>query len=367
VTELNVSVPGGHYSIQIEAGLLPHMAQRIESVHRGRRGLVVMDHNVVSPHGSHLLSSFNADWNLSVQELVATESNKKQEAVSGLHQACLEAGLDRGSLVIGFGGGITGDVSGFTAATFLRGISLVLIPTTLLAMVDAAVGGKTGVNLPLPGGQGLGKNLAGAFWQPQAVLIDPLVLSTLSERDLRCGLAECIKHGFIGDPGLLELIHENRDSILAADPLAITDLVERALRVKIGVIEEDERETGGRAALNFGHTFGHGMESVERLELRHGEAVAIGMIAATQCAFELGRVGPEMVDQAREIVQSVGLPHQLPEPVDVHQLMSAMQFDKKTLDGHLRLVLPGDHGVEIVTEVPAQAVESAWAAVGASC
>lgn len=363
--ELKVSVPGGTYPVKIEAGLLPRVGGLVESVHEGRRGLVVMDQNIQSPHGETVLAGFDSQWTLATDGLTATEANKKQEAVSGLHQSCLEAGLDRGSLVVGVGGGITGDVAGFAAASFLRGIALVLVPTTLLAMVDAAVGGKTGVNLPLPGGKGLGKNLAGAFWQPKAVLVDPLVLHTLPVRDLRCGLAECIKHGFIGDPGLFEFIDSNKQAILAADPVVITTLVERALRVKISVIEQDEREAGGRAALNLGHTFGHVVESVEALDLRHGEAVAIGMVAAAQCAHEIGRVGKEVVDQARDIVVSVGLPATLPSPVDVNSLVAAMQFDKKTLDGRLRLVLPGQDGVEIVEDVPTEAVKAAWRTVGA--
>ncbi|MEE2908504.1 MAG: 3-dehydroquinate synthase family protein, partial [Planctomycetota bacterium] len=231
--ELKIAVPGGQYPVHIGAGLLSRAGDLVESVHPGRRGLVVMDDNVRTSHGVALIESFDEAWTLATDSLVATEANKQQEAVSVIHQSCLRAGLDRGSMIIGIGGGITGDVAGFAAASFMRGIPLVLVPTTLLAMVDAAVGGKTGVNLPLPDGRGLGKNLAGAFWQPRAVLVDPLVLGTLPERDLRCGLAECIKHGFIGDAGLFEMIEANRDAILGADPQAISGLVERALQVKI--------------------------------------------------------------------------------------------------------------------------------------
>lgn len=363
--ELKVSVPGGLYPVHIGAGLLPRVGELVESVHPGRRGLVVMDDNVQTPHGVAVLKSFDAAWSLATDGLIATEANKKQETVSAIHQSCLHAGLDRGSIIIGVGGGITGDVAGFAAASFMRGIPLVLVPTTLLAMVDAAVGGKTGVNLPLPDGRGLGKNLAGAFWQPRAVLVDPLVLGTLPVRDLRCGLAECIKHGFIGDPGLFDMIETNRDAILTADPQVITSLVERALKVKIAVIHQDERETGGRAALNLGHTFGHAIEPIERLDLRHGEAVAIGLVAAAQCARELNRVGDEAVERTRSLVLSVGLPAELPSPVDIAEVIAAMRFDKKTLDGRLRLVLPGHDGVGIFDDVPLEAVQAAWRAVGA--
>ncbi|MCH2132294.1 MAG: 3-dehydroquinate synthase [Phycisphaerales bacterium] len=364
--DLQVSVPGGDYPVRIEAGLLTQAGGLVEEVHDGHRGLVVMDENVREAHGDTLLSSFGSSWQLARHDLVATEHNKRIETVASIYESSLRAGLDRGSLVIGCGGGITGDVAGFAAASFLRGIDLVLVPTTLLAMVDASVGGKTGVNLLLPDGRGVGKNLAGAFWQPRAVLVDPLVLSTLPTRDVRCGLAECIKHGIISDPGLLEMIAADRESILAVDPDTITALVERAVKVKVSVVQQDEREAGGRASLNLGHTFAHAIEPLDMLDLRHGEAVAIGLVAAATCSHRLGRVDGSMVEQTRNLLEAVGLPTRLSHPVPIADLVAAMRFDKKTRDGQIRLVLPGPRGVEIVDDVPEADVHAAWLAVGAA-
>ena len=366
MNKVQVSVPGGTYPVIIEPGLLKSMSQHIEQVHEGRRGLLVMDEQVEHPHGEQLLAGFDTSWDLQTHLFKATESNKRLESVAEIYQTALGQGLDRGSLIMGVGGGVTGDVAGFAAATFLRGIDLVLVPTTLLSMVDAAVGGKTGVNLPLPADRGIGKNLAGAFWQPKAVLIDPLALSTLDPREIRSGVAECIKHGFISDPTLLEFIRQEHAAILQADPDTITNLVCRAVQVKVDVVQHDERESGRRAALNLGHTFGHAIEPIAELDLRHGEAVAIGMVAAAECASRLGRCDASVVAVTREMVSLLGLPSDLPAAQPVDRLMEAMQYDKKTRDGHLRLVLPGAQGVDLIDGVPEEMVRAAWLAVGAS-
>ena len=366
MNRVQVSVPGGSYPVIIEPGLLQSISTQVQEVHAGKRVLVVMDEQVQQPHGDQLLAGFDDSWECETHLFHATESNKRMESVAAIYQSALARGLDRGSLIIGMGGGVTGDVAGFAAATFLRGIDLVLVPTTLLSMVDAAVGGKTGVNLPLPDGRGTGKNLAGAFWQPKAVLIDPLALSTLDPREIRSGVAECIKHGFISDSSLLDFIRESRDGILEADPDTITRLVGRAVQVKVEVVQGDERESGRRAALNLGHTFGHAIEPIPELDLRHGEAVAIGMVAAAECAHRLGRCEAAQVALTREMVNLVGLPAGLPSAQPVERLMEAMQFDKKTRDGHLRLVLPGDEGVDLIEDVPGDMVKAAWMAVGAT-
>ncbi|MCH2152074.1 MAG: 3-dehydroquinate synthase [Phycisphaerales bacterium] len=350
----------------IEPGLLPSMSQHIEEVHSGRRGLLVMDEQVEHPHGEQLRAEFGEPWHLHTHLFKATEANKQLDSVASIYQSALSQGLDRGSLIMGVGGGVTGDVAGFAAATFLRGIDLVLIPTTLLSMVDASIGGKTGVNLPLPDHRGVGKNLAGAFWQPKAVLIDPLVLSTLDPREIRSGVAECIKHGFISDPSLLDFIRQEHAAILQADSETITRLVSRAVQVKVDVVQGDERESGRRAALNLGHTFGHVIEPIPELDLRHGEAVAIGMVAAAECACRLGRCDASVVGVTREMVSLMGLPADLPAAQPVEGLLEAMRFDKKTRDGHLRLVLPGEAGVDLIEDVPEEMVRAAWVAVGAT-
>ena len=364
--DLKVSVPGGSYPVLIRAGLLPLIGEHVQAIHEGRHGLVVFDDNVRPLHGSAFMSGFSSEWTLDSVDFKALEHNKRLESVGALLDDCLRSGLDRGGLIAAVGGGITGDVAGFVAASYMRGIRFIQVPTTLLAMVDASVGGKTGVNLPLPDGRGMGKNLAGAFWQPAAVFIDPLVLATLDQRDLRCGLGECIKHAMIADPSLLDLIESERDGILAAEPDCLERLIHRAVKIKISVIENDERESGIRASLNLGHTFAHAIEPVEQLDLRHGEAVAIGLVAAASCAAELGMLEPDRVSRLRSIIELVGLPTSLSAPIQAAQLIDAMRFDKKAHDGRLRLVLPGSSGVSIHDDIPIEVVQRAWKIVGAA-
>ncbi|MDG2093740.1 MAG: 3-dehydroquinate synthase [Phycisphaerales bacterium] len=363
--DLNVSVPGGSYPVMIEAGLFPQIGERLKDIHGGRHGLVVFDDKVRPLHGQSLMEGFSSEWNMQAVDLEASEASKRLETVGGLLDDCLVAGLDRGGLIAAVGGGITGDVAGFVAASYMRGISLVQIPTTLLAMVDASVGGKTGVNLPLPDGGGIGKNLAGAFWQPEAVLMDPLVLKTLDQRELRCGLGECIKHAMIADPSMLDLIESDRVGILAAEPDCLERLIHQAVQIKISVIENDERESGVRASLNLGHTFAHAIEPIGSLDLRHGEAVAIGLVAAATCALELGMIEVDRVDRMRSIIELVGLPSRLSSPIPAAQLIQTMRFDKKAHDGQLRLVLPDSNGVSIHDDVPMDVVQRAWEVVGA--
>ncbi len=364
--ELHVSVPGGSYPVIIQSGLFPRIGKRLDSIQDRRHGLVVFDDKVLPLHGESLMNGFSSEWGLHSVDFHASESNKRMETVSGLLHECLVAGLDRGGVVLAVGGGITGDVAGFAAASYMRGISFVQVPTTLLAMVDASVGGKTGVNLPLPGGNGVGKNLAGAFWQPSAVFMDPAVLRTLEQRELRCGLGECIKHAMIADFTMLDQIESDRIGILQAEPDCLERLIQQAVSIKIAVIEQDERESGSRASLNLGHTFAHAIEPIASLDLRHGEAVAIGLVAAASCALELGMIEASKVDRMRSIIELVGLPTRLSSPIPVDQLVHAMRFDKKAQDGRLRLVLPRSEGGTIHDDLPIDAVQRAWRVVGAT-
>jgi 3-dehydroquinate synthase len=276
------------------------------------------------------------------------------------------AGLERGSPVVALGGGIVGDTAGFAAATFMRGVPLVQVPTTLLAMVDAAIGGKTGVNYGLPG-DGLGKNMIGAFWQPRAVVVDPLVLETLDPRDFRCGLAECIKHALIADASLLGFLAERAAAIRRLDTDALVTLIERCARIKVEIVQQDERETGRRALLNLGHTFAHALEARKHTDLRHGEAVAIGLVAAARCAVRTGRLSAADEQRIGSVLEAFDLPLRMPTPIGVSELVATMRYDKKVAAGRLRLVLPAGLGAaEITDDVPADAVSAAWAHVGAS-
>lgn len=300
-----------------------------------------------------------------VVPLQADENEKSMAAVERVWAAMLQAGMQRGDALVALGGGIAGDLAGFAAATFLRGIPLVMAPTTLLAMVDASIGGKTAVNLPLPKG-GLGKNLAGAFHAPSWVLCDVDTLATLSDRDFRCGLAECVKHALIADPAMLRWMRGTCASILAREPVALEELVRRSVAIKAAVVSRDEFECGERAHLNLGHTFGHALESVLHDRLRHGEAVAIGLVAAVAASRAAGWWPDADPAEVAAALAQVGLPTKVPTSVDRATLNVAMGFDKKGSGGRRRLVLLRGPGQPAVLDDATDAiVDAGWSAVGA--
>jgi 3-dehydroquinate synthase len=267
----------------------------------------------------------------------------------------------RGDAVIAVGGGIVGDVAGFAAATYHRGVAVVQVPTTLLAMVDAAIGGKTGVNLPE------GKNLVGAFHQPLAVLAEPAVLATLPDRDFRCGLAEVAKYALIGDDELMALLLDHADALVARDPSIVADVVARCAAAKARVVEADELEqTGARAVLNYGHTLGHALETAGGHALHHGEAVAIGMVFAANLAAVLERIAPDAVDRHERLLTRFGLPVEAPAELtglSAGEVVALMKRDKKAAGG-LTFVLPGPRGIERVDDPDPTAVAKALAQVG---
>ena len=364
---LQLQLEGRTCPVRVEPGILEVLGTEVGAVLHPSAVMLVVDRNILAPHGERAVASLrHAGLVVHEHAMVADEAHKTPATVEVIHEAMLEASLDRDAVVVALGGGITGDVAGFAAATLLRGVAVVQVPTTLLAMVDAAIGGKTGVNLPLPGEGGLGKNLSGAFWQPSAVIVDPAVLATLPARHLRCGLAECVKHGEIGAPALLERIESQAEAILAADPGAMTDLIEQAARVKIAVVEADEKEASGRRVLNLGHTFAHAAEAFPNLDLLHGEAVAIGLCAAFRCARATGRITAPRLDRLEAILEQVGLPRRLPHPVPPADLARVMGYDKKVRHGRILLVLPtGELGVELDCVVDPDTLADAWRAVGA--
>ncbi|MHC4801101.1 MAG: 3-dehydroquinate synthase [Planctomycetota bacterium] len=369
---VHVDVAGASHDITIEPGLLARVGTLVADVAASPAALLAVDEKIAGDHGAAALGSLReAGYTATVAPLTARESAKTLDTVRSLYDVMLSAGghgrggLDRSSPVVALGGGIVGDTAGFAAATFMRGLPLVQVPTTLLAMVDAAIGGKTGVNVALPGG-GLGKNLAGAIWQPRAVLVDPLVLSTLDPRDLRCGLAECVKHALIVDASLLDWLREQAAAIQRLDPDILVTLIERSARIKVGIVEQDERETGRRVLLNLGHTFAHALESRQHLDLRHGEAVAIGLVAAARCAARTGRLEADDEKRIVEVLEVLGLPVRMPAPADEDELIRAMHYDKKVMAGRRRLVLPTGLGAaEITDDVADDAVRAAWEHVGA--
>jgi 3-dehydroquinate synthase len=314
---------------------------------------VVTTRDVWQAHGQRLSSAL-AGRSHHVLFFPGGERNKRFAAVEKLAEEMVAAGADRASVVIAFGGGIVNDVGGFLAAIFMRGVPVIQAPTTLLAQVDAAVGGKTGVNLAS------GKNLIGAFHQPLAVLIDPGVLGTLPEREYRAGLYEVIKCGVIRDAELFETLEQDRDEVLAQDPEIVDEIIAGAVRIKAEVVSADERESDLRRILNFGHTVGHALEAeTGYTRLLHGEAVAFGMIAATLLAVEASSLAPADADRIIALIDEYG---PIPDVSDVDPagLIRRLQSDKKTLRGRVHFVLPVRIGdVRIVADPPRAAVLAA--------
>lgn len=321
---LSIHAPGLQHEIVLGYGLLARLPQLLAE--RGLTGaaLVVTDENVAratADGGRRTAVSGPASV-----VVPAGEQHKTLATVRRLYDAFLQHGLDRHSFVMAIGGGVIGDLAGFAAATFMRGLRWVNVPTTLLAMVDASLGGKTGVDLPQ------GKNLVGAFHPPAIVVADPLVLRTLPREELCAGMAEVIKHGLIGDPALFEALERGTT-------FGSLDQLERAIRVKIEVVQADPFEQGRRATLNLGHTIGHGVEAASGFTLRHGAAVAIGLWAEAWLAEEMGLAEQGLAERVRRVLTRHGLPTRAPG-LDPRAIRSLMSADKKKAAGQLKFALP---------------------------
>jgi 3-dehydroquinate synthase len=346
-----VALQANPYAVVIGAGALGGLGEQIRhcGFQAGTKVLIVTNPVVEAHYGASALASLQAaGLEASTLVIEAGEDQKTPATVALIHDAAFARKLERGSLIVALGGGVVGDMAGFAAATWLRGIAVVQVPTTLLAMVDAAIGGKTGVNHPS------GKNLIGAFHQPRLVLVDPSTLATLPEREFRAGMAEVIKYGVIGDRDLFETLEAAGDlsSIRAVGPTLLQTLLERSAAAKAAVVAADEHEGGLRAILNYGHTLGHVVETLCGYGTwLHGEAVAIGMAAAGAIAVEMGLWNP--ADQARQraVIAAAGLPLDWP-PLDPDAVLACLQGDKKVKQGQVRFVLPTAIGaVEIRSDV----------------
>lgn len=330
--DLVIDVGGecGH-AVRIGADLLARVPERFvdRGFGRGTRVLVVEDRNV-APHAAIVHAALaSAGYATATLALDADEGRKSIEAVTAIWQAALRHRMSRRDLVVAIGGGLVGDVAGFAAATFLRGVAVVQIPTTLLAMVDASTGGKTGVNLPLPDG-GLGKNMAGAFWPPKEVLVAPPVLATLSPRELCSGLAECVKHAIIDGEEHLAFLEAVVEPIRRSlDPVALADLIARSVRVKAGIVSRDARESGERAVLNLGHTVGHAIETDPAFALTHGEAVGLGILAILTAAAAEGRASPTLAQRIGRLLDRCGLPQRVEGGGAAGPILARMGYDKK--------------------------------------
>ncbi len=348
-------LPHHRYDVRIEPGLLSELGRLVHDLAPHHRAALIVDDKITDTHGKKAKTSLIvAGYNPLFTTMHAGEDHKNLATVEKLYHELLNERLERKSPVITVGGGIVGDTGGFVAATYLRGVPFVQCPTTLLAMVDASVGGKVGVNMPQ------GKNLIGAFHQPVLVIIDTDTLKTLNKRDFICGLAECVKHGVIRDPVLFDWIDQNAELILSLDSDCLVELVERNVRIKAAVVMEDEKEAGVRAHLNFGHTFAHAIEAgTEYGKYLHGEAVSLGMVAAAKLAADTGRC--DIVEPLVTLLDKLGLPTKASDLPATDKLMSIMRSDKKVADGKVRLVLPNSLGtVSIVTDTPDEVVTAAW-------
>ncbi len=365
MSDTRVQSSRGDYEIAVRRGGLAELGDGVQrAAPKARNVMLAMDEAVQKPWGERARSSLViTGFGVSTIALKADESQKCIAAVERVWAAMLQAGMQRNDVLVALGGGVIGDLAGFAAATYQRGIPLVMAPTTLLAMVDASIGGKTAVNLPLPSG-GLGKNMAGAFHAPAWVLADINTLETLSDRDFRCGLAECVKHALICDPQLLGWIEANRARIASRDPDTLQALVERSAEIKATIVSADEFEEDGRSNLNLGHTFAHALESVLHDELRHGEAVAIGLVAAAAASRTVGLEGAMDPQVLAGILAQLGLPTRVPRAVDRHALLAAMAHDKKGQGGVVPLVLMTGGG-PVRSKVAPEVVAAGWSAVGA--
>lgn len=336
--------PGDLYPILLDEGLLSNVGQHLKRNGLSGSCALVTNPTVGAHYTERVMQSLSrAGLRPTLCEIPDGEQYKTLETVASLYDQFLAAGLDRQSPILALGGGVLGDTAGFAAATFLRGLPLVQIPTTLLAMVDSSVGGKTGVDLPQ------GKNLVGAFKQPALVLIDPEVLSTLPAVEFRSGLAEVVKHGIIDSPELFEALGDGKFTLLW--------MLDEAIRVKVRVVEEDPFEQGRRAVLNLGHTFAHAFEQLSNYELRHGYAVSIGIACATRLALNLNYCSPAESREILDLLDFLEMPIEAPD-YSPDAVWQAMGTDKKKQAGRLRFILPRAVGkVDIFNDIPEAAVK----------
>ncbi len=374
--------PARSYDVLIGRRLLGELGPRVAALTPGRRACVIADDGLPPTIRDTALNSLrSAGFDVAAQSLHASESNKTLDTVSRVLHTIGGTRHERRDPIIALGGGVVGDITGFVAATWRRGVPVIQCPTTLLSMVDASVGGKTGVNIA--SGSSLRKNMVGAFWQPSLVLADIVTLASLPERHLRSGLAECLKHGLISnatDPDLFAWTNSVLVKCRMGDTALLGELVARNVRVKASFVQSDEREEkpsaeGGRALLNLGHTFAHAIETIEHLSpdgtpenspLQHGEAVALGLVAAAATSHSLGHLSETDRDAVRVAVERLGLESRLVGLPPDQRLLDSMSHDKKAQGGRLRLVLPVSLGRSIVVDDPdIAAVRAGLAAIRA--
>jgi 3-dehydroquinate synthase len=344
-----VKVNLGDRSYDIEIGIaLEQIGERLKGLGVGRKIALITNPTVKSFYYARVADSLQAaGFLVHGVEIPDGEQYKTLDSTNHIYTELLRNSLDRKSALVALGGGVIGDLAGFAAATFMRSVPFIQIPTTLLAMVDSSVGGKTGVNHPL------GKNMIGAFHQPKKVLMDMDVLKTLPKEEFLAGMAEVIKYGIIWDEMFFEYLDRNRAKILTLDPEALAYIIRRSCEIKAEVVSKDEHESGIRILLNFGHTVGHAIETEEHYSMRHGYAVAIGMVYAARLAFRMGLCADSVPARVKKLIASYGLPTDLSalsrKPA-VADLLDTMQVDKKAEGGKVKFVLLKNMGEAVVTK-----------------
>jgi 3-dehydroquinate synthase len=342
---IDVSTPSRSYAVTLAEDAIDRIGERLDELRLPERRIVVSSPVVWRFHGQRVSRALRPGEPILIPD---GERFKHLQTVSRVYDALIRASADRATTLVTLGGGVIGDMAGYAAATYLRGISLVHVPTTLLAQVDSAIGGKVGVNLAA------GKNLIGSFYQPHAVVADPTVLKTLPRREFRAGLYEVVKYGMTSSATLFDRLRTSRDAIFAKESGALIDIIAESCRIKAAVVSSDERESGPRRILNFGHTAGHALEAVTKYKrYRHGEAVAYGMLVAAQVASSRGALGRHDREALADLIASLG---PLPPIADVSasETLDAIKHDKKVVAGRLHFVLPTTVGaatlVDDVTE-----------------
>ncbi len=340
----------------VEPGALARLPLLVQQLLPKRRVAIIADARVQGLYRSGQWDA--APWAGDSLSFEPGEKSKTRETWAELTDQLTERGFGRDAGLVALGGGVTGDLAGFVAATYMRGIPYLQVPTTVLAMLDASVGGKTGVDTPS------GKNLVGAFHPPAAVIADPRTLETLPEREYRAGLAEAVKHGLIADKSYLAWIESNTEAIGKRDLEALVHLVRRSVEIKAHVVSDDERESGRRAILNAGHTIAHALEQASGYTVPHGEAVALGLVAESHLAETLGVGKPGLSRRVAELLTRLGLPVRLPLSISIRRVLDGMSRDKKNKGGEVHFALVASAGEMYAAEgwttaVPAQQIEAA--------
>jgi 3-dehydroquinate synthase len=344
------------YDIVIGAGILPLLGQELADLAKltgwGKQVLVISNPTVEALYGEQIIASIaQAGFQTTLALVQDGERYKSMDSAMELYNQALSMGLDRKSLIVALGGGVVGDLAGFVASTYMRGIPFVQVPTTLLAQVDSSVGGKVAVNHPK------GKNIIGSFYQPRLVWADVEVLKTLPMEELRAGLAEVIKYGIIWDEGFFNYLEQSFGEILSLNQLDLRRIVRKSCAIKANIVAQDEREGGIRAILNLGHTFGHALEALTNYQVyRHGEAVAVGMVMACKVSRELDLMTVEELNRVSRVIKSFGLPVE-DRKVGAEDILNSMYHDKKAEAGRIKYIIPETIGqVRISSEIPEELI-----------